>query len=112
MKRTVIVASLALLLGVLLGALGSQNVTSATSAHYVQLGWSDPGTWGKNVRIHIYRAKGAGSYGQRVLLGNTVTTWTDTNVVAGATYSYYLQACDLKTLECSDSTDPISIKIP
>jgi len=97
----------ALILALLL--LGSDS--RATSAHCVSLAWS-AGTYSKSVTLRVWRQKNQNAYAQVQQLSNTATTWTDTNVVASARYSYYLLACDVKTKDCSAASNIVTVSVP
>ena len=89
--------------------LGSASM--ATSAHSVSLAWNSC-SYAKCVTLRVWRQKGQGAYVQVKQLSNTLTSWTDTNVVAGAQYSYYVVACDLHTKDCSAASNVVSVTVP
>lgn len=94
---------------VVLLLLGSTSL--ATSAHSVCLAWG-PGSYAKTVTIRVWRQRNQKGYFQVKLLSNTLTSWTDTNVVAGSQYSYYVIACDSKTTDCSAASNIVSVTVP
>ena len=87
------------------------SASPPTSEHSICLGWN-PGTYAKSVTLRVWQEKNQNAYAQVQQLSNTVTSWTDTKVVAGAKYSYYLLACDLKTLNCSAASNVVSVTVP
>ena len=87
------------------------TTSGATSAHSVSLAWNSC-SYSKGVTIRVWRQKNQNAYAQVQQLSNTATAWTDTNVVAGAKYSYYLLACDLKTKDCSAASNVVSVTVP
>jgi hypothetical protein len=89
--------------------LGSASL--ATSAHSISLAWN-PGSYARTVTLRVWRQKGTAAYAQVKQLSNTQTQWTDTNVVGGAKYSYYVIACDLKTTDCSAASNMVTIAVP
>jgi hypothetical protein len=89
--------------------LGSPSM--ATSAHWVCLDWN-PGTYPKTVTLRVWRQKNQAAYVQVQQVSNTVTSWTDTNVVAGAQYSYYVIACDLRSKDCSAASNVVTVSVP
>ena len=94
---------------VVLLLLGSASL--ATSAHSVCLAWN-PGSYAKSVTLRVWRQKNQGAFVQVQQLTNTLTCWTDTNVVAGAQYSYFVIACDVKTKDCSAASNVVSVTVP
>lgn len=97
----------ALILALLL--LGSSSL--ATSTHSVCLAWKR-GNYAKTVTLRVWRQKGQAAFVQIKQLNNTLTSWTDTGVVAGAQYSYYVVACDLKTTDCSAASNVVNVTVP
>lgn len=89
--------------------LGSSSM--ATSAHSVCLAWN-PCCYDKTVTLRVWRQKNQGAYVQVQQLTNTMTSWTDTNVVAGVQYSYYVIACDLKSKDCSAASNVVTVSVP
>lgn len=89
--------------------LGSNSL--ATSSHSVTLAWNRGG-YAKTVTLRVWRQKGQGAYVQIKQLGSAATSWTDTAVVAGAQYSYYMVACDAKTADCSAASNTVSVTVP
>jgi hypothetical protein len=87
------------------------SASPSTPAHSVSLAWNS-GIYAKSVTIRVWRQKNQNAYAQVQQLTNTATAWTDTNVVAGAKYSYYLLACDLKTKNCSAASNVVSVTVP
>jgi hypothetical protein len=87
------------------------STSRATSAHSVCLAWHCGG-YAKTVTLRVWRQKNLGAYVQIKQLGNTVTSWTDTSVLAGAQYSYYVVACDLRTADCSSASNVVSVTVP
>lgn len=87
------------------------STSMATSGHSVSLVW-DRCSYGKTVTLRIWREKGQGAYSQIKQLSYNVTSWTDTSVVAGAQYSYYMIACDSKTTDCSAASNVVSVTVP
>lgn len=89
--------------------LGSSSL--ATSGHLVCLAWN-PCQYAKTVNLRVWRQKNQAAYVQVKQLNNATTSWTDTNVVAGAQYSYYVVACDLRTTDCSAASNVVSVTVP
>jgi len=87
------------------------SASPSTSAHSVSLA-RNPCTYAKGVTIRVWRQKNQNAWAQVHQLSNTATAWTDANVVAGAKYTYYLLACDLKTLNCSAASNVVSVTVP
>jgi len=83
----------------------------ATSAHQVCLAWN-PCCYAKTVTLRVWRQKGQGAFVQIKQLSNTYTCWTDTTVVAGAQYSYYVIACDVTSKECSAASNVVNVTVP
>ncbi|HTZ83383.1 MAG TPA: hypothetical protein VMB66_09345 [Candidatus Acidoferrales bacterium] len=83
----------------------------ATSAHSVSLAWNPCG-YARSVTLRIWRQKGQGAFVQIKQLSYATTSWTDTAVVAGARYSYYIIACDTKTTDCSAGSNVVSVTVP
>lgn len=90
--------------------LGSASMATSTS-HCVSLAWNT-GPYPKSVTLRVWRQKNAGAYAQVKQLCNTATQWSDTNVVAGAEYSYYVIACDVTTKDCSAASNIVSVTVP
>ena len=88
-----------------------KSASPATSAHSVTLSWR-PCPYGKSVSLRVWRQKNQAAFAQIKQLGNSMTSWTDTNVVTGATYSYYVIACDMKTTDCSAASNVVSTTVP
>lgn len=89
--------------------LGSASL--ATSAHSVCLAWK-PGSYTKTVTLCVWRQRNQNGYFKVKQLSNSLTSWTDTNVVAGSQYSYYILACDTKTTDCSAPSNIVSVAVP
>jgi hypothetical protein len=89
--------------------LGSASL--ATSAHSVCLAWNTC-TYCKTVTLRVWRQKNQGAFVQIKQLNNTLTSWTDTSVVSGTTYSYYVIACDVKTTDCSAASNVVTVTVP
>ena len=87
-----------------------RSASPATSAHSVSLAWQ-PGIYAKSVNLRIWRQKNKNAFAQIKQLGNATTSWTDTNVVAGSSYSYYVIACDMNTTDCSAASNIVSATV-
>ena len=87
------------------------SASPATSSHSVSLAWK-PCPYAKTVTLRVWRQKNQAAFAQIKQLSNSTTSWTDTNVVAGAKYSYYVIACDLRTTDCSAASNVVSATVP
>jgi Abnormal spindle-like microcephaly-assoc'd, ASPM-SPD-2-Hydin len=79
--------------------------TGEISAHYVGLSWEAPASSADPVAgYHVYRSTGGSS--PYVLLNSSLdilTTYTDNNVVSGASYDYIVKSVDSAGVESSPS---------
>jgi hypothetical protein len=79
--------------------------TGEVSAHYVGLSWQAPGSSADPVAgYHVYRSTGGSS--PYVLLNSSLdilTTYTDNNVVSGASYDYIVKSVDSAGVESAPS---------
>jgi Abnormal spindle-like microcephaly-assoc'd, ASPM-SPD-2-Hydin len=85
---------------------------TAAVAHEVDLSWSPPSSSTDPVAgYHIYRSTGSGT---AVLINSsmdTLTTYADTTVVSGMTYSYLVKSVDSAGVESTPSNE-ITVTIP
>lgn len=87
--------------------------TGAASAHSVDLSWDAPSSSPDPVvGYNIYRS--ASSSGPFQLINSSPdaqTTYVDSTVISGSTYSYYVESVDASGVESTQSNE-ISVKIP
>jgi fibronectin type 3 domain-containing protein len=79
------------------------------SSHTVALNW-DPST-SDIVGYYVYRVLADGTYAKANSAPIVLTTFTDTNLQSGATYTYVVTAITADNVE-SDYSDPVLATIP
>ncbi|MFH1016803.1 MAG: hypothetical protein V1798_01315 [Pseudomonadota bacterium] len=86
------------------------NLVTTASATQIVLSWQDNSD--NEVDFAIWRCEGAGctNYAPYAQVGANISTFTDTNVVAGHTYCYRVQACGANG--CSDYSNTSCASVP
>jgi fibronectin type 3 domain-containing protein len=79
------------------------------TSHTVALNW-DPST-SDIVGYYVYRVLADGTYAKANSAPIVLTTFTDTNLQSGATYTYVVTAITADNVE-SDYSDPVLATIP
>ena len=105
MKRILAISALFLAIGLPSHAQGNPKATA--TAHSVTISWTASTT--KGVKYSVYRGKS--------VVGNTkATTYTDTTVAGGTTYSYSVFAvcasCTAPTHGKSVRSNTVVVKVP
>ena len=88
------------------------NGTGAAGAHEVDLSWTAPSSSTDPVAgYNVYRSSGTGVFTLINATVNVPTTYADTTVVSGASYTYYVTSVDYSGIE-SDPSNQASFTIP
>jgi hypothetical protein len=83
-----------------------------SSRHYISVQWNK-GSYGTTVVFWLFRSDDLTHYAQiATTRNNTQTTWTDSTVQGGKTYSYYVAAYDTLTKEESGPSDIVTQAVP
>jgi fibronectin type 3 domain-containing protein len=85
-------------------AISLSGTGMASTSYQVDLTWDAPVSSSDAVAgYHIYRAASSGSYALLNASANTPTTYTDTTVEAGQTYTYEVTSVDASGVESAPS---------
>jgi hypothetical protein len=86
--------------------------TGAATSHQVDLSWSPPSSSSDTVKgYNIYRSVGSGSMSLLNAAPDTTTSYVDSTVASGTTYSYFVKSVDTKGVE-SVASNEIQVSVP
>ena len=103
-----IILALSILSGQMLGIVGTPQLKAVVHDHTVELTWTPSTTQG--VTYSVFKGTSSGGESTTPVVSNLNSlNWTDTDVVSGSTYWYYIESC---TASCSSSSNEVSATIP
>jgi hypothetical protein len=86
--------------------------SSASAKHKVTLNWSAPKPNGVTLAgYHVYRSSGSNTTNFSEVSAQSATSYVDTNVTGGASYTYVVRSVDTEGVESSNSNSTV-VTIP
>jgi hypothetical protein len=83
-----------------------------TVQHHINVQWAK-GSYARTVVFWLYRSSDRVNFSKLgATTSNTQTTWTDSSVLGGKTYSYYVTAFDTLTQEQSPPSKSVTQTVP